>query len=126
MHKKLNWALIFATVAGLATIIRQTIEAGGGAIEVAAALLTTGAALLFGLWRDDDGDGIPNVRDVSLILGVVLLSGCGAMQTAEAEVVVDGWGLSASCKSDHVCVETPIAPLCWPIPAKLAERICHV
>ena len=40
--------------------------------------------------------------------------------------VLDGWGLSASCKSDHVCVETPIAPLCWPIPAKLAERVCRV
>jgi len=126
MHKKLNWALIFATIAGLATIIDQTIEAGGGALEIASALLTTGAALLFGLWRDDDGDGIPNVRDVSLILCAVMLAGCGAMQTAEAEVVVDGWGLSASCKSDHVCVETPIAPLCWPIPAKLAERVCNV
>ena len=125
MRKKLNWALIFATIAGLATIIDQTLDAGGGAIEVASALLTTGAALLFGLWRDDDGDGIPNVRDVSLLL-VVFLGGCGAMQTAEAEIVVDGWGLSASCKSDHVCVETPIAPLCWPIPAKLAERVCNV
>jgi len=63
MRTKLNWALIFATIGGLATIIQQTIEAGGGALEVAAALLTTGAALLFGLWRDTDGDGTPDVRD---------------------------------------------------------------
>jgi len=92
-------------------------DCGHGA-QIATVAIVVGLVGLFALGR----------RVVAAVVAAfaLALAGCGAMQTAEAEVVVDGWGLSASCKSDHVCVETPIAPLCWPIPAKLAERVCRV
>jgi hypothetical protein len=69
----------------------------------------------------------------AVVLACLALAGCAGVPVVAtvdtgdeaAAVTVDGWGLSASCKLGHVCVATPIAPLCWPIPAKLAERVCR-
>lgn len=116
--RKLNWALIAATVAGLATLIDQTIDAGGGALEIAAALLTTGSALLFGLWRDDDGDGVPNVRDVSLLLAV-MLAGCGGVQSVEVDT--DFGKLAFNCETPAFCV----GGFCLPMPPKVARVLCN-
>jgi hypothetical protein len=64
------------------------------------------------------------------IVCVLMLAGCGAAVTAQVDtadqsagVTVDGWGLSASCKAGHICVRTPLAPVCFPVPSKLCAWV---
>jgi hypothetical protein len=64
------------------------------------------------------------------IVAIWATAGCGAAVTAQVDtadqsagVTVDGWGLEASCKAGHICVRTPLAPVCFPVPAKLCAWI---
>ena len=64
------------------------------------------------------------------IVAIWTTAGCGAAVTAQVDtadqsagVTVDGWGLEASCKAGHICVRTPVAPICFPVPDKLCGWI---
>lgn len=62
----------------------------------------------------------------AVVLACLGLAGCGApiaaqIDTADqsAGVTVDGWGVELSCKADHLCVVTPVGPVCFPMPGKV-------
>ena len=70
------------------------------------------------------------MRSLVFALGMMAIASClpacGAAVTAQVDtadraagVTVDGWGVSASCKGGHVCVQTPVAPICFPVPSKV-------
>lgn len=66
------------------------------------------------------------MRAAVCVIAALALSGCGAgivatVDTADqsAGLTVDGWGVSVGCKAGHICVQTPVAPLCFPVPSKV-------
>lgn len=63
MKKYINVGLLLVVVASLVNLVSEQVQIGAAWPDVLQVVLTTAFALIYGLFRDDDGDGVKNIHD---------------------------------------------------------------